>query len=316
MEPGVYAGIPNVEYHSGPGISKSGLDLIHRSPLHYHAIVSEPDHAVPTPDQQFGTDFHELLLEPDLFDDTHVLPFEPPEGALATVEDLQMVLREAGEKISGAKSDLIERVKAIRPDAVILAELRQQYAITNAGRRILQPDAWERLQAMRASVLAHPAASALLTGCPGKAELSVYWNDPITGVLCRCRPDWWRDDDLLVDLKTTTDASPEGFARSIATWRYDIQDPFYSDGIELATGRRPRGFVFVAVEKQPPFAVGVYRLDEDSVELGRAQYRADLDRYAECVQADDWPGYGDRIQAISVPRWHLARNAYLLDAAA
>jgi hypothetical protein len=34
--PGLYADIPFEEYLAAPGISKHGLDLIARSPLHYH----------------------------------------------------------------------------------------------------------------------------------------------------------------------------------------------------------------------------------------------------------------------------------------
>ena len=36
IEPGCfYANLPNELYHKGPGISKSGLDQIRRSPAHY-----------------------------------------------------------------------------------------------------------------------------------------------------------------------------------------------------------------------------------------------------------------------------------------
>ena len=98
----------------------------------------------------------------------------------------------------------------------------------------------------------------------------------MTGILCRCRPDFWREDDIIVDVKTTEDASPEEFSRSLAKWRYHVQAPFYMDGIELATGRRPKGFVFLVVEKKPPYAVAAYTLDPESIELGRSEYRADL----------------------------------------
>lgn len=447
MKPGVYSEISNADYHGGPGISKSGLDLIHRSPMHFKWVLDADNDNTPTTAQALGTAAHSLILEPAEFVKQYCLALRPadvpnaiddrdqlvamvqalnaereaahpeairdadqlvtmlemlnegrlpklptggtkaelvdrilqdqrvrgleadgyippgyeeleamkgPElkaileaanahrpGLLSTsgsTKDLAQRLRDNGAKltlwsevleqhlqqngvpyignISGSRHDMAAWLRANGVEVTLWSDVQAEWLQNNASRTVLTPEQWEQLHAMRDAVMAHPAAHALLTGCTGKAELSVYWNDPVTGELCRCRPDWWRDDDLLVDLKTTEDASPEGFAKSIANWRYDVQDPFYTDGVKLATGRTPRGFVFIAVEKKPPYAVGVYVLDEESRELGRAQYQADLQVYAECVKTNTWPGYGDKIQSISVPGWHANRNKHLLDGVA
>lgn len=375
MKPGVYSEISNHDYHSGPGISKSGLDLIHRSPLHYQYAVSAANDNKPTAAQALGTAAHALILEPAEFTKQYCLALRQQDVPHA-IEDRQMLvdmvaklnesrlpkLATGGSKaeqvarimeansdlpadlqpsvteleamkgadlkaalehinesrpgllpVSGTRHELAELLRANGVEVTLWSDVQAEWLQNNADRTVLTQEQWDQLHAMRDAVMAHPAANALLTGCPGKAELSVYWNDPITGELCRCRPDWWRDDDLLVDLKTTDDASLEGFSKSIANWRYDVQDPYYQDGTALATGRTPRGFVFLAVEKKPPYAVGVYVLDEESRALGRAQYQADLLRYAECKANDNWPGYGDKIQSISVPGWHAKRNEHLLD---
>jgi exodeoxyribonuclease VIII len=169
--------------------------------------------------------------------------------------------------------------------------------------------------------MAHPIARALLTGKPGKAERSVYWIDEATGELCRCRPDFWREDDIVVDLKTTEDASPEGFGKSIANWSYDTQDAFYRDGC-AAVGKPLRAFVFLAVEKSArvvegqPLGVAVYQLDEAGRDLGRAKYRADLATYAQCKATNKWPCYSDKLETISLPQWHMNRNAHLVEGVA
>ena len=326
--PGVYAGIPNAEYHGGPGISKSGLDLIARSPLHYRASRDAANDNEQTAAMRIGTAAHPLILEPDLFVGGYALPFVPAPGALATIDQIKERLRDAGEKVSGRKDELIERLRAVDPDEVFLDDLRTEYDAENQGREILTPTEWDQLHAMRDAVMAHPGARALLTGAPGVTELSAYWRDQETGALCRCRPDFWRADGVLVDLKTTDDASPEGFARSIQKYRYHVQAPFYLDGCRAAMQAHdgpipgmpdpeqgeghiatPSAFVFIAVEKKAPHAVAVYALDFDSVELGRAQYRADLATFAQCHQAGDWPGYGDTIQKLGVPDWYLRRNS-------
>lgn len=379
MKPGVYEGIPNAEYHSGPGISKSGLDLIHRSPMHYHAVVTAENDRVPTPAQELGTAAHALILEPEVFTATYCLalrrsdvpdaiedrevlvemvsklnetrlpklstsgkkdelieriiaevaPRNADVGALASAgelanmkgDELKAIItadnnsREGKLSTSGSRHELAELLRANGQKVTLWSDVLAEWTENNPGRIVLSPEVWEQLHAMAAAVHAHPAAGALLTSVPGEAEKSVYWNDPTTGVLCRCRPDWWREDDVLVDLKTTDDASPEGFAKSMANWRYDVQDPFYTDGVKIATGRNVKAFVFIAVEKKPPYAVGVYVLDSASREIGRAMYQHDLKVYAECLANDNWPGYGDKIQTINMPAWHANKNAHLLESA-
>lgn len=440
MKPGVYDGISNADYHGGPGVSKSGLDLIRRSPLHFEqAILAANENRPDTKAYFVGREAHMLILEPAVFAVEYVQAFGRDQ-APETIDDrevlAQMVEEINAERVAahpdavrdadvlvakinelnadrlpklltgGNKGELVERILDNQPvetwsadqlnamkapdlkeivnqlnvdrpgllstsgsrsdlantlrangveitlwseitDAyqqehgrpyvmttstasrhdmaawlnangktvVLWSDVKAKWDSENAERMILNPDQWKQIHGMRDAVMAHPAASALLTRIPGRAEQSIYWHDPITGVLCRCRPDWWRNDNLPIDLKTTEDASPEGFARSIAKFRYDVQAAFYLDGIELATGKRPQNFVFIAVEKKPPYAVGVYVLDAETLEIGRGLYREDLDNYAKCAKADVWPGYGDKIQTINLPGWYANKNSHLLESA-
>src|SRR5690606_28865958 len=91
MKPGVYAGIPNAEYHGGPGISKSGLDLIHRSPLHYKAVVDGANDNEPTAAQMIGTAAHALILEPAEFAKTYCLALRPQDVPHAIDDRDQLV---------------------------------------------------------------------------------------------------------------------------------------------------------------------------------------------------------------------------------
>lgn len=272
MKPGIYDGITNAEYHGGPGVSKSMLDVIAaKSPMHLQYLRSAANDNEPTAAQALGTAFHSLLLEPDDFAASYVV---------APKFDKRTKDGKAGWEAFQAEHE---------------------------GKQFIDADMDAILSAMREAVHAHPVARALITA-PGHAERSVYWTDPITGELCRCRPDYWREDGIIVDVKTTDDASPEGFAKSVANWRYHVQDPFYTDGIHQATGIAPRGFVFLVVEKKAPHAVAVYSLDRESRDLGRMEYRRDLQRYADCVRSGKWPGYGEVIQEIGVPQWKLLQG--------
>lgn len=334
--PGVYAGIPNTDYHRGPGISKSGLDLIARSPLHYRYATdaANENDRQPTPDQRIGSLAHALILEPETFADHYALPFEAPEGALAGSDEIKERLRDLGLKVSGAKSELIERLRDADPSAVFRDDLFAEYLAENEGKTIISREEHDAAIAMRSAVMSHPLARLLLTG-DGKAELSAYWNDPETGVLCRCRPDYWRADGVLVDLKTTADASPEAFARSVLDWRYHVQAAMYLEGTTAAIFQgeiddapkvpfpadadgsdpdefavnHPHAFVFVVVEKKPPHAVACYMLDAETIAIGQRDLRKALATYAECERSGQWPGLGDGLQALSLPEWYIARRA-------
>ena len=168
-----------------------------------------------------------------------------------------------------------------------------------AGIEAVTAPEMEQAMAMAASVRSHQAAAALLRD--GKAEQSFWFDDIATGLRCKCRPDWYTGSTI-VDLKTTVDASPKGFAKSVAQWRYHVAQVHY------LAGTFAERFVFIAVEKSYPYAVGVYELDADAVQLGDYERRNNLQTIADCRAISEWPGYGNTIQPLSLPKWALNAN--------
>lgn len=278
MQPGIYEGIPNEEYHGGPGDSKSDLDRIHKTPLHYWTAKNTANDNEPTTAQFIGSAFHSCLLEPEDF---------------------------AARYVVAPKFD--RRTKDGKAGW-------EAFQSENAGKLLIDQDTHDQLFNMAESVHNHEAAHALLTGAEGKAELSAYWEDPETGLLLRCRPDFFRADGIVVDVKTTDDASLEEFSRSLTKWRYHVQSPFYLDGLGEAIRqsgapfRVPDTFVFLVVEKKPPYAVVCYVLDDEAMQIGRDEYRTDVNRLAACKALNEWPGYPTTIQSISVPVWYAAKS--------
>jgi hypothetical protein len=150
-----------------------------------------------------------------------------------------------------------------------------------------------------------PEVAALLGGA-GAAEVSFFWADPETGITCKGRADWvFRTDGgvILLDLKTTEDASPEAFGRSCARYGYHMQAAWYSDGWAACTGDNVLGFVFGAVESGWPHIAQAYMLDDDSTMKGRAENRRLLNQYAACLDSDTWPGYATEVHSINLPAW-------------
>ena len=214
--------------------------------------------------------------------------------------------RKPVEPTAAMKLGSLAHCAILEPD-----ELLQRYGVTpdrrsTVGRAAAEQMAAEGIEAvtssdmalalsMAAAVRNHPAASALLQ--TGKAEQSFWWDDLSSGLRCKCRPDWYFGSTV-VDIKTTTDASPQAFARSVATFAYHVQAAHYLAGLHGA-----ERFVFVAVEKTYPHAVAVYELDADALALGRTTRDNALDVIAGCRAADVWPGYSDTVQTLSLPRW-------------
>jgi hypothetical protein len=156
----------------------------------------------------------------------------------------------------------------------------------------------EQALAMAASVRSNSTVSSLLSN--GAAEQSFWWDDVSTGLKCKCRPDWLSADGAtIVDLKTCVDASKSGFARAVATWSYQVQAVHYLCGT-LATR-----FVFVAVEKTAPYAIGVYELDAEALVHGSIARHNALQRIQDCRAINEWPGYTDGIQTLQLPGWAL-----------
>lgn len=178
---------------------------------------------------------------------------------------------------------------------------KQAYAeLVSRGKSIISASDADVISSMSAAVRAHPVASALLRN--GSAEQSVFWTDPMTGLECKCRPDWWRTDNIVVDVKTTEDASPASFAKSVAGFRYHVQAAHYQAGTQAER------FVFIAVEKKAPYAVAVYDLDAVSLELGEAIRRQDLAMFELCSRAGEWPGYSPDIEVLSLPPWAFPKS--------
>jgi exodeoxyribonuclease VIII len=221
---------------------------------------------------------------------------------------------------SGSRHELADILRANGIPVTLWSDVQAQWAANNQGRVVLSEEDWIALHAMRDKVFQHPAAGALLRK-PGRSEVSFYWVDQETGEELRCRPDRFTECGLILDLKSTIDASPTGFVSSIQKWRYDVQDPFYVDGVNEAirqgnvNHKSARGFIFIAQEKKPPYSVGVYVLDKEDADLGRLEYRADLRRLNECRQANAWPGYSNRIEQISLKAWHRQETALAASAA-
>ena len=211
-----------------------------------------------TPALLLGRLVHSAVLEPDLLDDEYIVP-----------------------------PNINRRTKAGK-------EEHAEFEKTNEHKTVITADQLKLSKAIRDSVYRNKAAKALL--CDGDPEATVVWENPETGERCKARADWLREN-VIVDVKTTMDARPEAFAKSIANYRYDVSTVHYEEGFDLSR------YVFIAVEKEPPYGVAVYAADDLIRARGKKARDKNLRTYAECKAANEWPGYEEVIKTIHLPRW-------------
>lgn len=267
MTTGVFD-MPMADYLAAHGISQSGLKTLARSPAHYQEAIANPKPS--TPDQQIGIICHYAVFQPKLFPESH---WVKPETYRDKNSDWK--------KWHGGATACKDWVEA------------------HKDRLVISQAEFDTIEAMRKSVLAHPAAAMALRA--GEAEKSLFCEDADTGLQLKCRSDFL-SGNAIVDLKKCQDASPAGFAKTIAAYGYDIQaavNLFICNVLGLAKEH----FLFIAVEDKPPYAVGVYKLTDASVEIGHSKFRRLLGRYMECVSTDKWPAYSPNVEYLSLPKW-------------
>ena len=261
IEPGIYPDISHDDYHNGPGISSSGIKNLARSAAHYREYRDNP--AKRTPALTTGDAFHCLTLTPDDFDKRFIV------------------------KPAVARRKQVDK------------GFWAQWETDNADKIWLTQGELDLANRLRDAVISHPTARTLLES--GTPEQSVYWRDPETKVLCKCRHDWYSDShNAIVDLKSAVNASKSAFQRAINTYLYHVSFAFYFDGTHAA-GLLCERYAWVVVEKTAPFSVAIYSPESEWLEYGRMVYRGALRRFVECLKTKEWPAYPLEVRSLEMP---------------
>ncbi|EDS4675743.1 exodeoxyribonuclease VIII [Salmonella enterica] len=265
IQPGIYYDIPNEAYHAGPGVSKSQLDDIADTPAIYLWRKNAPVDTEKTKTLDTGTAFHCRILEPEEFSKRFIIAPEFNRRTSAGKEEEKTFLEECAR----------------------------------TGRTVLTAEEGRKIELMYQSVMALPLGQWLVESA-GYAESSVYWEDPETGILCRCRPDKIIPEfHWIMDVKTTADI--QRFRTAYYDYRYHVQDAFYSDGYRAQFGEIPT-FVFLVASTTAEcgrYPVEIFMMGEDAKLAGQREYRRNLQTLAECLNNDEWPA----IKTLSLPRW-------------
>lgn len=259
----------NKEYREAEGISRSDLFKISKSPQHFKYEKENPSEQSKA--LLFGIALHSYVLEQDKFEEEYAV---------------------------------IPKVDRRKKEG---KEIYAQFLAENEGKFFIENDDMEVIKQMAESINSVPIAKKLLEG---KHEQSFFWTDEMTEEKCKCRPDILTEiGDVMViaDLKTCENARTDVFMRDAIKYGYDLQAYMYSNGVEKNIGKKCC-FVFIAVEKKPPYAVNVLEADKYMILKGQDLFRELLGTYHYCKESNNWYGYngmnGD-VNNLTLPAWLL-----------
>lgn len=260
---------PETEYRTAnPRLSQTTLKtVLSQSPAHAKYQLDNPQES--TPAQKLGTAAHCRILDGvGVFDQRY---------AVAPICDRRT---KEGKAIFEA----------------FLAEHGSKEIISTADLAVIE--------GMACAVAGHPLASRLFEG--GTAEVSAFGS--IDGVPIKGRYDYLHQvDGVLIDLKTTRDASPDEVQRYTVKYGLHIQQFVYSEIFRSIFGKAPNDFIFLMVEKNPPHGVAVVRLTREAAESARGQVARALALWQQCEKTGTWPCYGDNVITIDLPAWQYKK---------
>ncbi|MEM1189902.1 MAG: PD-(D/E)XK nuclease-like domain-containing protein [Pseudomonadota bacterium] len=281
VEPGWYPDMSNAEYHGSFAVGSSRLKtLCNQTPAHFHYERTHPKES--TPAMALGTAVHAMVLEPDTYKDAVAVL---PEG---------LNMRSSTDRA-----------------------VRDQFIAMNAGKTIITLAQQHAAEYMAESVMKLTDVRILLSDMI--PESSVFWwyksKDPDESPepfkqMLKVRPDALNPaHSIIIDLKTTRDATETSFNRAIIDHYYHLSAAMYLEGVNQCSQLLEHTgnfgftkFLLVCVENTPPYPAAAYALPESYLDIGRALYRRAM-RVLRDARDQDWPGFPDEIRTIEPPSW-------------
>lgn len=267
-ESGIYPNMSDADYFAVAALSNSRVKDFLKSPALFKYKITEE--TVQTPAMKFGRLYHAVLLQPQIIDSAYYI-----------AEDTR------GNTKAG---------KAAAAEAAM------------EGLELVKKEDYEKAVAMREAVLAHKKARFLLEHPASMFEVACFWQEDIDGVQvpCKCKLDIFNPEllgGIAADLKSTVDASPQRFPKTVADYGYHRQDAWYSRGPSQSGAGSVNAFAFIAQEKDPPYLTGLYTLNEGARQQGMYEMREALKQIIECAKTGNWYGYGEDFTEIDLPKW-------------
>lgn len=164
---------------------------------------------------------------------------------------------------------------------------------------VLDADEAAAVRGIRESIARNRAARELLEGT--QSEVSLFGTHR-AGIGIKGRVDAMKDG-VIVDVKTTSSgADASSFSRQSLALNYHVSAAWYTQ-LARPTFTKDAQFYWIAVEVAAPFAVAIYRIHPQALQLGTDAMNDALRLIAECEDAGKWPSYTEEAQWLDLPAW-------------
>jgi len=168
---------------------------------------------------------------------------------------------------------------------------------------LLHPEKILMLDNMKKSLLKKKVIKNILSH--GTPTVTLFWDDLETGIPCKARLDWLRQDDrFIADLKTCKDISDYGFTKQVAQLKYYYQAYWYVEGMKVLTGDDYL-FWFLCAEKNKYYQSRRFKIPP--AEFQKRGVDSDIRdlklKFACCLASDKWPGYDDELEELYLPAY-------------
>lgn len=190
----------------------------------------------------------------------------------------------------------------VKPDGLNFSTVAGKAWKTEHGYKpIIDSEDLAAITGMRDSVWRHSKASAILKA--SEFERSAFAEDD--GLLLKARFDALpRTGNVIADLKTCNSADLDSVEKAMFQYGYYRQAAFYLRVANLL-GLKRDFFVFIFMEKSPPYAVACYTPADIIIEAGEMMVSRDLQLLRNCYAEDKWPGYPEGIEPCALPAWAM-----------
>lgn len=191
LKAGIYFNLSSEDYHNDPAISCSSIKLLLDCPTKYwwNSSLNPNRKSLDTKSLRLGRLYHNLLLEPAKFEDEFLVL---PKGKIfkSYLKENNLELEDVAHLTQIREPDILEAQEAIK-------ELRDDPLYQK----------WFK---------------------NGYPEVSIFWEDQRTGLMCRIRFDYL-NSEFADDYKTISDV--KDITKSIASYNYNLQAAIYLRGL-------------------------------------------------------------------------------------
>ena len=258
-------GITNAEYHGSGELSRStAWSLLQTCPAKVRYDMNHPKPSSPA--LIIGSGFHTATLEPEKLDDEFAVKPSEIDGQ--------------GPRTKHYKEAF---------------ELMQK---SEPNKQWLAPADYDLILEMAGSALDNPVLRHYMADIDKVVEGTGYFE--MEGAKCKVRPDLYIPGaGVVIDLKSTQDASNSGFTKSVRQFGYLFQACWYMHALRLL-GEKPKQFVFIAVEKTAPYATAAYTIKESDINKQFSNMERACQLWAACQSSGIWPGYSDMVETLDL----------------